>query len=99
MSQNLSSAAVMIGALRVNSFLAISNCCRLLVTLANGLGPFQARQIVTGFKLFGTLIVFPTYFLNKDYLKERKKKKSTVQCCQVSLYESDSALLTQTNHS
>ena len=49
MSQNLSSAAVVIGALRVNSFSTSCNFFTILiatltVTVANSLGPDQARQ-------------------------------------------------------
>ena len=42
MSQNLSSAAVVIGALRVNSFPTYGYFCHLLITFANSLDPGQA---------------------------------------------------------
>ena len=39
MSKNLSAAAVVNGALRVNSFLASGDYCHLLITYAIGLDP------------------------------------------------------------
>ena len=44
--KNLSSAAVVNGALRVNYFLASGNFCRPLITFANSLDPDQKRQNV-----------------------------------------------------
>ena len=46
MSQNLLSAAVVIGALRVNSVSASDNFCHLLISFANSLDADQARQNV-----------------------------------------------------
>ena len=46
MSQNLSSAAVVIGALRVNYFLASGEFCGLRITFANSLDPDQDRHSV-----------------------------------------------------
>ena len=44
MSKNLSAAAVVIGALRVNSFLASGDFCRLLITYAIGLDPDHGQH-------------------------------------------------------
>ena len=44
MLQNLSSAAVVIGALRVNSFPASGDFCRLLLIIANSLDPDQVQH-------------------------------------------------------
>ena len=44
MSQNLSSAAVVIGALRVKSFLASGDFCCLLITFINSLDLDQDPQ-------------------------------------------------------
>ena len=46
MLQNLSSAVVVIGTLRVNSFQAGANFCRLLITFANNLEPGQADKML-----------------------------------------------------
>ena len=46
LSQNLSSAAVMIGALMVNFFLARGNFYHLLIAFANSLEPDQEGQNV-----------------------------------------------------
>ena len=46
MSQNLSSAAVVIGALRVNSDLDSGDFCHLLITFSNSLDPDQDRHAV-----------------------------------------------------
>ena len=43
-SQNLSSAAVVIDTLRVNAFLGRSDFCCLLITFANSLDPDLDRQ-------------------------------------------------------
>ena len=61
MSQNLSSAAVVIGVLRVNSFLVSSGFCRLLLTFSNSFSPDQDRHCVGPYldvKMFDTLMVF-----------------------------------------
>ena len=46
MSQNLSSTAVVIGALRVNSFLASGDFCHLMIIFADSLDPDQDRRCV-----------------------------------------------------
>ena len=65
----------------LNSFPAIGDFCRLLITFANSLDPDQAQQcrVWSGSKLFDTLMVFLKDFLKKLIQRKKNHRQKSIQ--------------------
>ena len=77
MIPNLSSAAVMIGTLRVNSSLASSHFCHLLITFANSLDQVRTNKklVLIWILVVDTLKVFLIQFFEKVYFEKISRQQ------------------------